>query len=176
MSHAEQQRFFKSLLIKFPELFHKKTHILEVGSLDINGSLREIFTEHESYLGCDLAPGNGVDIVSRAHELILEAKSFDACLSAECFEHDEYWDLSFRKMIKLTKSGGLVAFSCATTGRLEHGTSRTDAGSSPFTNDYYNNLTQKDFELELDLDEFFDSWEFSVDEGHCDLYFWGVVS
>lgn len=174
MSHRQQVEFFTNVYNKFQNYFDDKK-ILEVGSLNINGSLRDIFKKPSEYIGCDLAPGSGVDIISRAHELKYEKDYFDVSLSAECFEHDEFWVQSFAKMVELTKSGGIIVFSCATEGRPEHGTSRTDRGSSPFTNDYYRNLTQENFEKEFDLKKIFKEYEFSVDSGHHDLYFWGLL-
>ena len=63
------------------------------------------------------------------------------------FEHDEFWKDTIMNCITLTKPGGIFLFSCATTGRQEHGTRRTTPQDSPFTslieNDYYMNLTEK---------------------------------
>lgn len=48
-----------------------------------------------------------------------------------------------------------MLISCATTGRLEHGTTRTNPDASPFTSahkwEYYKNLTVADLEASLNL-------------------------
>ena len=69
-----------------------------------------------------------------------------------------------------------VIFTCASTGRPEHGTTRTTPQNSPFTLkwDYYYNLTKEDFMEALDLDDMFKTYEFSYNPSSCDLYFWGV--
>lgn len=174
MSHKEQMDFFQKVYDQF-ESQVQNASIIEIGSLIINGSLREIFkTRH--YVGVDLEQGHGVNVISKGHEVLFQNNTFDVALSAECFEHDKHWIKTFQKMINLVKSGGIVAFSCATTGRAEHGTHQSDMGSSPFTLDYYQNLTEADFRSNFDFDELFSKYEFSVDVFHHDLYFWGVVS
>jgi hypothetical protein len=174
MSHQEQVQFFTSIYNKFKTSFDNKK-IIEIGSLIINGSLRDIFQEPQEYIGVDLGAGLGVDVISRGHEINYPHNYFDASLSAECFEHDQFWDLTFQKMIDVTKSGGIIVFSCATTGRAEHGTSRTDAGSSPFTQDYYQNLTEKDFIQKFDIPKVFKQYAFVEENNHHDLYFWGQL-
>jgi SAM-dependent methyltransferase len=173
MSHREQVEFFTSVHNRFPNKFTDKK-IVEIGSLIINGTLRSIFRSPH-YLGVDLENGPGVDVISRAHELTYADNTFDVALSAECFEHDEHWVKSFQKMLDMTKPEGMIVFSCATDGRPEHGTPRTDAGSSPFTPDYYKNLNEQDFREHFDFDNSFSEYEFSVESNHHDLYFWGIL-
>ena len=52
MAHQQQFDFVKSVRDKFQESFNK-AKVLEVGSLDINGSVRQFFTECD-YLGKDV--------------------------------------------------------------------------------------------------------------------------
>jgi hypothetical protein len=89
MSHQQQLDFIKSVKDQLPEYF-KGTKVLEVGSLNINGSVRQFF-EPDQYIGCDLGEGAGVDIVCRGHELPYPNESFDVVISCECFEHDRHW-------------------------------------------------------------------------------------
>jgi hypothetical protein len=67
----------------------------------------------------------------------------------------------------------LVFFSCATTGRAEHGTRRTTPHDAPFCGDYYRNLTEEDVRQECDLSAF-KVYEFIADYTANDLYFWGL--
>jgi SAM-dependent methyltransferase len=170
MSHQSQLDFVKSVRDMFPYSF-KEASVLEVGSLNINGSVRQFFINCD-YVGVDLAEGNGVDIVGHVHTLPLADNSFDTVISCECFEHDKHWQETFQKMWNVVK--GLVIFSCATTGRPEHGTTATNPADSPFTNDYYKNLTEKDFREAFYLNDMFSKYEFSVNERPEDLYFWGL--
>ena len=41
--------------------------ILDIGSMNINGSLRDFRPPGSSYVGVDLAAGNGVDVVVRTN-------------------------------------------------------------------------------------------------------------
>lgn len=148
MAHNAQAVFFKQVRKTFPDHFKWK-NVLEVGSLDINGSVRPLF-ENCNYIGVDVGEGPGVDLVCFGEDLKFPDKSFDITVSSECFEHAEGWKDIFRNMKRMTKEGGLIVFTCAGEGRPEHGTSRSDVGSSPLTVDagieYYGNLMAEDFE------------------------------
>lgn len=195
MAHSTQQDFILYIKDKFPNYFKNKK-VLEVGSLDINGSMRSIFSDCE-YIGIDVDEGNGVDIVCQGQEYDAPDESFDVCSSGECFEHNPYWAETFANMVRMCKSGGLVFFTCATTGRKEHGTTRTDSESSPLTVkigwEYYRNLDENDFResFEESFDNIFQQYEFHSTEDYdnptefiknmrsyinpCeDLYFWGI--
>lgn len=176
MSHPEQLGFFEAVARCNSE-FLDGARILEVGSYDVNGSMRSIFGNASRYVGVDLTEGPGVDIVSFGHELEEPDGSFDAVFSGECFEHDPHWRDTFTKMVRLTSDGGLVAFTCASKGRPEHGTRRTGAADSPGTQaaglDHYRNLAQEDFEG-LPLSTWFCEWRFWYLASSFDLYFAGV--
>ena len=169
MSHAQQLEFVTSVKARFPESFVGK-RVLEVGSLDINGSVRQFF-EGCTYLGVDLGEGKGVDLVCPGHLLNLPDNTFDTVISCECFEHDKHWQQTFLKMVSL--SNHLVVFTCATDGRREHGTTASDPEDAPFTHDYYKNLGVRDFVQAIDFPALFDDFCFFVESGHHDLCFWG---
>lgn len=175
MAHIEQKNFIKYVKNKYPDKF-KNVRVLDIGSLDINGNNRFIFEDYE-YIGLDIGVGPNVDIVCRGHEYNDE-KLFDVIISTECFEHDEYWELTIKNAINLLKSNGLFLFTCATIGRPEHGTRRTSPNDSPFTsqieNDYYMNLEEKDIREKIDIDLFFSNYEFKTNKEPYDLYFWGI--
>lgn len=174
MSHPEQMNFVMSVRQLYPNFFFR-TKIAEIGSLDINGSVRDFFVLPEKYVGCDLGPGRGVDLVCAGHELPFDDNTFDVAISCECFEHDRHWVKTFAKMIALVRDQGLVVFSCATTGRKEHGTHGHGANEAPFTNDYYRNLTADDFKEQFDFNLLFKEHGFLTNEESHDLYFVGVV-
>lgn len=175
MSHPEQLVFVDQIKQRYPDFF-KNTSVLEIGSLNINGSVRQFF-EDCFYIGLDVAPGKDVDIVTLGHEFAAADESFDVVLSTECFEHDPHWQKTFLNMFRLCKKGGLVVFTCATTGREEHGTTNNLPDSSPLTIqlgwNYYRNLTEQDFYL-FNLHKRFSHYEFSVNHEHHDLYFYGT--
>jgi len=169
VSHQSQLDFVASIKKQFPQYFFE-SKVLEVGSLDINGSIRQFFVACD-YIGVDLGEGRGVDVVARGEELDYPDDSFDVVASCECFEHNPEWVKTFNNMVRM--ASGLVFFSCATTGRAEHGTRRTSPDDAPFCGDYYRNLTEQDFRENCDLDKF-TVYEFLVNSSPADLYFWGI--
>ena len=81
-------------------------------------------------------------------------------------------------MVALTKPGGIIAFTCASTGRPEHGTVRSDPSLSPGTQsrqiNYYGNLTELDFIQSFNLQDYFYDYLFFYNPTSWDLYFMGV--
>lgn len=178
MSHPEQLDFFRVVAEANRELLAGAS-LLEIGSFDVNGSVRSIFDSVHQYSGVDLVAGPGVDIVDYGHMVDMADASLDVTISSECFEHDPHWVQTFLNMIRMTRPGGLVVVTCAGRGRFEHGTVRTGAECSPGTQfqglDYYRNLTSAEFEL-LPLASFFADYRFWYEPRHRDLYFAGVRS
>jgi SAM-dependent methyltransferase len=176
MSHPEQIGFFQ-LVADLNRRAVNGGRVLEIGSYDVNGTIRSIFESAADYVGVDLTPGPGVDVVGFGHEVAEPDASFDAAISGECFEHDPHWKETFANMVRVTRPGGLVAFTCASRGRPEHGTRRTDAALSPGTQavglDYYRNLEGHDFDV-LPLPEWFSEWRFWYMPTSFDLYFAGI--
>lgn len=176
MSHAEQLAFFELLAVKNPALVAGGS-VLEIGSYDVNGSVRQFFGAAEQFVGVDLSEGPGVDAVSFGHEFTTDGTLFDLVISGECFEHDPHWRETFANMVRLTRPGGITAFTCASRGRPEHGTRRTDASESPGSQhvglDYYRNLVEDDFSG-MPLHTWFEQHRFWRNESHFDLFFAGV--
>jgi SAM-dependent methyltransferase len=174
MSHREQLAFFR-LVADANEGMLRDGRVLEVGSYDVNGSMRELFGNASTYVGVDLTAGPGVDRVEYGHEVDEPDGSYDAAVSGECFEHDPHHLATFTNMVRLTRPGGLVAFTCASRGRPEHGTRRTLVTDSPGTQaeglDYYRNLDADDFAECLDG---FSAHRFWYLPTTFDLYFAGV--
>jgi SAM-dependent methyltransferase len=176
MAHQEQLKFVQTTTQSLTKDFsHLK--ILEIGSFDVNGSIRKFFNK-SNYVGVDLSVGPGVDVVCEGNKLDHADNTYDVTLSCECFEHNPYWAETFNNMCRMTKLGGVVIFTCATTGRPEHGTTRTSPSVSPGSQsvgwDYYHNLTEKDFRNAIQFEELFDSYFFLTNDQSFDLYFFGV--
>lgn len=177
MAHEEQREFILDLKEEYPSFF-SNVKVLDVGSLDINGSIKNFFSNSD-YTGIDIGEGKNVDIVVEGQKFDAEDETYDVVASCECFEHNPYWKETFQNMIRMCKSGGLIFMSCATEGRPEHGTINTDIGSSPLTVakgwNYYRNLTEKDFrDIEIEYDVVFDVYDFFIDKFVRDLYFYGI--
>lgn len=175
MAHPEQAEFFSAVRTHYPAAFDR-ARVLEVGSLDINGSVRELFTVCD-YTGVDLQPGPGVDLACQGQLADFPTGHFDTTISAECLEHNPFWRETVANMLRMTRPGGLVLISCATTGRLEHGTTRTNPDASPFTAaqnwNYYRNLTARDLSTSLHLEGWLSDWASWVNYITRDLYLVG---
>lgn len=175
MAHKQQYDYVHKLKTRFPDFFFMKK-VLEVGSLNINGTNRDFFTNCD-YLGVDVGEGPCVDLVCPGQDVNHPDETYNTVLSTECFEHNPEWVATFQNMIRMCKSGGLVFMTCATTGRPEHGTTRTTPSDSPLTIgigwDYYKNLTEQDFREHFDFDSIFSSYQFEVCTTHPDIYFYG---
>lgn len=170
MSHPEQQQFIARTRLRFFNRFDH-TKVLEVGSYNVNGSVREFFIDPAMYIGLDLAPGKDVDVVCHGADYRTDVR-FDVVISTECFEHDSRWQDTFANIIRLCESQGLVIFTCAANQRQEHGTPRTTPQDSALATSYYKNLNVIDFEQAFVLSEWFSWYCFEAREN--DLYFFGV--
>jgi|ERR1044072_2638470 SAM-dependent methyltransferase len=173
MAHDAQRVFVNAVKSAYPDHF-TNTRVVEMGSLDINGTVRDFFTDPIWYVGIDVGPGPGVDVVANGKDYDHDGDYFDVAISAECFEHNPDWRETFLNMKRLVKPGGLVIFTCAGKDRPEHGTSRSDVGSSPLTVEigweYYRNLEASDFH-EHDLVGL--DYQFYYEPYAKDLYFVG---
>lgn len=180
MAHPHQQNFCRLVKSIFPEYF-ENVNVCDIGSLDINGNNHYLFRNY-AYIGVDIGRGNNVNIVSKGHEFKpINGEKYDVVISTECFEHDMYWDYTITNISEnLVRDGGLFLFTCATTGRPEHGTMNTKSHDSPFTSqidmwsDYYMNITQQDVEEKVDLKKYYNIYRFYVNDESHDLYFWGI--
>ncbi len=181
--HFQARHFLQFVRAHASAFFTDAGVVLDVGSGDINGNNRDLFPVTATYVGNDMVPGPNVTAVCKTSALPFPANTFDVVVSSECFEHDPEWRESLVKIWDMLKPCGLFFFTCAGTGRGEHGTRRTSpecslaaAGGIEVWNDHYLNLTA---ELVTEvfngsLPEKFSSWAFYENRHSCDLYFWGI--
>ena len=175
MSHFEQKKFFEIILNQLKKIDNfDNMSVLDVGSYDVGGSIKEYFIKND-YVGVDLAEGPNVDIVLDGSQLEKLNKKYDIVISCECFEHAENWEAIFLSMYKVCKEDGFVIFTCASRGRTEHGTLRTTNSDSPGTNDtYYRNIFKSEFQKSFNLDSLFNKFELFYNIKSSDLYFVGL--
>ena len=95
------------------------TSILEVGSLDVNGSPRTVWPECPRYIGVDLEKGAGVDHVVDAHNLVLPYQ-FDLALCCEMLEHDANPLATVDCCRRHLAPGGLFVVTSPANGFPEH--------------------------------------------------------
>jgi SAM-dependent methyltransferase len=94
--------------------------VLEIGSMNINGTVRPLFPDVKSYTGIDFRPGSGVDIVMNAHRLRFPVESFDMVISTETLEHDDEFWVSVKEMGRVLKKGGILILTARGNGFMPH--------------------------------------------------------
>ena len=88
--------------------------IVEVGSYDVNGSLRDVLglLQPAEYMGVDIVEGPGVDKICRAENLVetFGEQSFDVVVTSSSMEHIEDWRTALSNMKRVCKNGGMLLF------------------------------------------------------------------
>lgn len=128
--HAEAFSFVqRATIAMLPE------RVVELGSRDVNGSPRSLFP-YARYLGVDIEPGPGVDVVADASEWVPDCE-YDLVLCLEVFEHTPHWPGIIRTAHNALRDGGTFIVTAATEPRAEH--SAVDGGPLQ-PDEYYENL------------------------------------
>ena len=109
-----------------------------------------------------------------SHLKYISNKKFDIVISCECFEHAKNWKKIFQSMYNVCKANGFVIFTCASRGRIEHGTARTINSDSPGTDDsYYKNIFKREFEKSFNINKLLKQSLLHYNIKSSDLYFFG---
>lgn len=112
-AYGHAQRFYDCYNGAFPDGFK----VIEIGSQDVNGSLRPIFERDCDYTGIDFAAGKGVDVVlTDPYKFPIPDESADIVVSSSCFEHSEMFWLTFLEIMRILKPHGLFYLSAPSNG------------------------------------------------------------
>lgn len=87
---------------------HKPSTVLDIGSYDINGSMRVDAERYGTYVGLDMRQGPNVDIVANGHEIPFDDGYFDCVLCLETLEHDDYPHKTLAEIYRVLRHGGLL--------------------------------------------------------------------
>ena len=120
-------------------------YILEIGSRNINGGLRDLFPE-AIYVGIDLLGGTGVDIVADGATYQPKMRP-DLVLCCNVFEHAPKWReviMNFQNI--LSQNGGTFIITAATDPWPAH--SAYD-GAELRENEYYQNVPMNELIIAL---------------------------
>jgi hypothetical protein len=95
--------------------------VVEIGSQIVLGqhSMRRVFSAASSYVGVDFVSGEGVDIVADDPYLLpLYDRTAECVVSSSCFEHAEFFWLSFLEMCRIAKEDSLTYLSAPSNGKI----------------------------------------------------------
>lgn len=91
--------------------------IVELGSYNVNGSLRDFCPIGVTYLGLDFCQGPSVDIyVEAGHPLPLRDSLADIVLTSSAFEHDQFFWETFLELVRVLKPGGILYLNAPSNG------------------------------------------------------------
>jgi SAM-dependent methyltransferase len=94
--------------------------VVEIGSQNVNGTIRDEFVGVK-YIGLDFADARGVDIVLQdPYCFPLDDNSVDVVVSSSCFEHSEFFWLTFLEAVRIVRPGGLIYLNAPSNGPV-HG-------------------------------------------------------
>jgi SAM-dependent methyltransferase len=113
---------FGEIVLNFENCFKKD--ILEVGSRNVNGSLRDFITQFSpnSYFGIDMEQGQGVDYVLSIHNLTRKfgQEKVDLLICTEVMEHVQDWQEAILEMKLFVKIGGSILLTTRSKGFKRH--------------------------------------------------------
>jgi len=123
------------VLRELPETYS----VVEIGSLNVNGSARDVLGPgSSSWLGYNLSPGPGVDVVGRFEPK--QTDSFDIIVCCECLEHDpEFWKAvnDMHASASASSANGRAGLLCITTPTIMVPYHNYDGDFYRFTKDAY---------------------------------------
>ena len=95
----------------------KLVTIADIGSMDVNGSLRSVAPKDSIYIGIDLEKGKGVDRIMKDPYLIpLENNSVDIVVSSSSFEHIEFFWITFNEILRVLSKNGIFYLNTVSNG------------------------------------------------------------
>ena len=98
----------------------KSYELLDVGSYDVCGTYRKLFSNNVNYTGIDVSEGKGVDVVLKDPYSWDEINDsfYDIIISGQCLEHVEYPWLTMEQIAKKLKPDGIVAIIVPSSGDI----------------------------------------------------------
>ena len=114
------QKCYERYLLPSLQSGQDEVVVVDVGSADVNGGYRTVLADSRiRYLGVDLAPGPGVDVVARSpYELPFGDAHADFVLSGQMLEHSEFFWLVFQEMLRILKSDGYLFLIAPSAGPI----------------------------------------------------------
>ena len=100
--------------------------VVEVGAREVNGAVGPVLRnlgEPAEYVGTDLEPGPGVEVVCRAEALAdrFGEAAFDLVVCVETLEHVRDWQAAVHHMKAVCRAGGVLVLSARSQPFKYHG-------------------------------------------------------
>lgn len=116
--------------------------VLELGSYNVNGSVRTLWPANVGWYGIDVRPGPGVDEVADARNYDGE-EQFDLVICTEMLEHCASGGEVLKSAYKSLRPGGNLIATMAGRGRAPH-----NGDGDPFDHtapgaEFYRNVTEE---------------------------------
>ncbi len=93
--------------------------IVEIGAMNVNGTLRSVAPPKAKYIGIDQQAGPGVDIVVPPATVIPVAPgTADLVMASSVLEHDMMFWETFTQMCRLAKLGGYIYLNVPSNGSV----------------------------------------------------------
>jgi SAM-dependent methyltransferase len=91
--------------------------ILEIGSYIGGFNIRSLNPPNSKYVGVDLSEGPGVDVIlSDPYVLPFDDNTFDYVISSSCFEHIDFFWLSYLEIMRVMKPSGIFYLNAPSNG------------------------------------------------------------
>lgn len=95
----------------------KDATVVDIGSRNVNGSIKDVCPPRFRYVGVDFEAGAGVDVVlDDPYKLPFADGSVDVVVTNSCFEHSEFFWLLFLEIVRILKPHGLFYLNAPSNG------------------------------------------------------------
>jgi SAM-dependent methyltransferase len=110
---ANAKRFFDAYGPMFPD----GAIVLDIGSQDVNGSLKDACPGRFNYVGIDFQEGKNVDLVMQdPYQIPVHDAKADIVVCSSTFEHSEMFWLLFLDILRVMKPDGLFYLNAPSNG------------------------------------------------------------
>ena len=103
---------YKLITQELQKITLTQANLLDVGSLDVNGTYRPIATDRGwQYTGIDITAGKNVDIVTKPYNYPFPDNHFDIVISGSTMEHVPAIWKWIPELVRVLKPGGLLVIA-----------------------------------------------------------------
>ena len=93
--------------------------VADIGSQNVNGSLKDVCPPEVEYIGIDFCPGNGVDVIlNDPYKLPFDDGSVDIVVCSSVFEHSQFFWLLYLEIMRILKPAGLFYLNVPSNGYI----------------------------------------------------------